>query len=97
MYHPFYHIRSNELYTESSSPCHHQPGCENPHQFQQSVRESITVFVLVFLSDVVGVEVFLLVPTVSGDDDAGPRFCVPLPPSTPRFHGIALKTLDEFP
>ncbi len=47
MYHPFYHIRSNELYTESSSPCHHHPGCENPHQFQQSVRES---FVLNHLS-----------------------------------------------
>ncbi len=28
MYHPFYHIHSNEFYTESSSPSHHQPGCE---------------------------------------------------------------------
>jgi hypothetical protein len=41
MYRPFYHIRSNELYTESSSPGHHEPDCENPHQFQQSVREFI--------------------------------------------------------
>jgi hypothetical protein len=43
MYHPFYHIRSNEHYTELSSPCHQQPGCENPHQFQQSVPESIAL------------------------------------------------------
>jgi hypothetical protein len=43
MYHPFYRIHSNTLYTGSSSPCHHQPGCENPHQFQQSVRESIAL------------------------------------------------------
>ncbi len=43
MYHPFYHTRSNGLYTESSSTCHHQPDCENPHQFQQSVRESIVL------------------------------------------------------
>jgi hypothetical protein len=58
-------------------------------------------FVLVLLSDVLGVEVFLLAPTVSGGDGAGPRFCVPLPPSPtsfpPRFLGIVLKTLDEFP
>jgi hypothetical protein len=39
----FYHIHSNELYTVSSSPSHRQPGCENPHQFQQSVRESIAL------------------------------------------------------
>jgi hypothetical protein len=56
--------------------------------------------VLVFVSDVLGVEVFLLTPTVSGDDGGGPHFCVPLPPSPPsfpqRFLGIALKTLDEF-
>jgi hypothetical protein len=37
----------------------------------------------------------LLAPTASGDD-AGERFCAPLPPSPPRFRGIALKTLDEF-
>jgi hypothetical protein len=37
----------------------------------------------------------LLSPTVSGDG-AGERFCAPLPPSPPRFRGIALKTLDEF-
>ena len=104
-------IRFLERFTESSSPCHHQPGCENPYQFQQSVRESIalnhlsvahmhsspcqkmtsTVFswvrlmlvVLVLLSDVLGVEVFLLAPTASGDG-AGPRFCEPLP-TLPRF------------
>ncbi len=54
-----------------------------------------------FLSDVLGVEVFLLTPTTSGGDDTGPRFCVPLSPSSPsfppRFLGIALKILDEFP
>ena len=33
----------------------------------------------------------LLTPTVSGDGD-GERFCDPLPPSSPRFRGIALKT-----
>ncbi len=43
------------------------------------------------------VEVFLLVPTVSGDDVAGPRFCVPLPSSPPRFRDIVMITLDEFP
>ncbi len=37
----------------------------------------------------------LLAPTVSGDG-AGERFCTSLPPSPPRFRGIALKTLDEF-
>ncbi len=51
------------------------------------------------LSDVLGVEVFLLAPTVSGGNGVGPRFCVPLSPSPPsfppRFFGIALKTLDE--
>jgi hypothetical protein len=132
MYHPFYHILTNELYTESSSPWHHQPVCENPHQFQQSVRESIALnhlstvqcipvlikvgrhssesinfcslneikvvgFCSVFLSDVLCVEVFLLPPTASGGDDAGPRFCEPLPTSSPRFRDIALITLDEFP
>jgi hypothetical protein len=58
-------------------------------------------FCLVLLSDVLGVEVFLLAPTVSGGDGDGPRFCTSLPPSPtsfpPRFLGIALKTLDEFP
>ncbi len=48
-----------------------------------------------------GVEVFLLAPTVSGGDGAGPHFCAPLPPSPPSFPphflGIVLKTLDEFP
>ena len=57
----------------------------------------MVVFVLVLLSDVLGVEVFLLAPTASGGDGAGPRFCAPLPPSPPRFRGIALKTPDEFP
>ena len=61
----------------------------------------MVVFVLVLLSDVLGVEVFLLAPTASGGDGAGPCFCAPLPPSPPsfptRFLGIALKTLDEFP
>ena len=57
----------------------------------------MVVFVLVLLSDVLGVEVFLLAPTASGGDDAGPRFCAPLPPSPPRFRGIVLKTLNEFP
>jgi hypothetical protein len=55
----------------------------------------------VFLSDVLGVEVFLLAPTVSGGDCAGLRFCAPLSPSSPssppRFLGMDLKTLDEFP
>jgi hypothetical protein len=32
----------------------------------------------------------LLAPTASGDG-AGERFCAPLPPSSPRFRGIALK------
>jgi len=54
----------------------------------------LVVFVLVLLSDVLGVEVFLLAPTASGGDGAGPRFCAPLPPSPPSFHthflGIAL-------
>jgi hypothetical protein len=52
------------------------------------------------LSDVLGVEVFLLAPTASGGDGAGPRFCSPLTPSPPSFRPhflvIALKTLDEF-
>ena len=39
----------------------------------------------------------MLAPTASGGDGAGPRFCAPLPTSPPRFRGIALKTLDEFP
>jgi hypothetical protein len=56
----------------------------------------LVVFVLVLLSDVLGVEVLLLSPTVSVGDGAGPRFCEPLPPSPPRFRGIALITLDEF-
>jgi hypothetical protein len=56
---------------------------------------------LMFLSDVLGVEVFLLAPTASGGDGPGPRFCAPLSPSTlssfpPRFLGIARKTLEEF-
>ena len=45
----------------------------------------MVVFVLVLLSDVLGVEVFLLAPTASGDDGAGPRFCASLPTSSPRF------------
>jgi hypothetical protein len=45
----------------------------------------LVVFVLVLLSDVLGVEVFLLAPTASGGDGAGPRFCAPLPPSPPSF------------
>jgi hypothetical protein len=60
----------------------------------------LVVFVLVLLSDVLGVEVFLLALTASGGDGAGPRFCAPLPPSPPSFPahflGIALKTLHEF-
>ncbi len=36
----------------------------------------------------------LLAPTAS-DDGAGERFCAPLPPSPPRFRGIALKTLSH--
>jgi hypothetical protein len=59
----------------------------------------LVVFVLVLLSDVLGVEVFLLAPTASGGDGAGPRFCAPLPPSPPSFPahflGIDLKTLHE--
>ena len=39
------------------------------------------------LSDVLGVEVFFLAPTASGDG-AGTRFCAPLPPSPPPFRGI---------
>jgi hypothetical protein len=61
----------------------------------------LVVFGLELLSDVLGVEVFLLAPTASGGDGAGPRFCAPLPPSPPSFPphflGIALKTLNEFP
>ena len=57
----------------------------------------MVVFVLVLLSDVLGVEVFLLSPTVSDGDGTGPHFCGPLPPSSPRFRDIALKTPDEFP
>ena len=34
---PSFFILSNELCTASSSPFHHQSGCENPHQFPQSV------------------------------------------------------------
>jgi hypothetical protein len=41
----------------------------------------------VFMSDVLGVEVFLLAPTVSGDD-AGARFCESLSPSTTRFRDM---------
>ncbi len=74
------------------------------HLLQVAVRRSSTVFpwtrlrllvfVLVLLSDVLGVEVFLLVPTASGDN-AGPRFCAPLPPSPPRLKRIAfLKRAD---
>jgi hypothetical protein len=37
----FYHIHSNEFYTESSSPCHHQPDCENPHQLQTWICSGI--------------------------------------------------------
>ena len=36
------------------------------------------------LSDVLGVEVFFVPPTASGDG-AGARFCAPLPSSSPRF------------
>ncbi len=57
----------------------------------------MVVFILALLSDVLGVEVFLLTPTVSDGDGDGPRFCAPVPPSPPRFGGIALITLDEFP
>ena len=57
----------------------------------------MTVFVLVLLSDVLGVKVFLLTPTASGGDGDGPRFYETLPPSSPRFRDIALKTPDEFP
>ncbi len=46
---------------------------------------------LVLLSEVLGVKVFLLAPTASGDG-ARERFCVSLSPSPPR----TLKTLDEF-
>ena len=49
-------------------------------------RLRLVVFVLVLLSDVLGVGVLLLVPTASGDG-AGPRFCASLPPSSPRFRG----------
>jgi hypothetical protein len=52
----------------------------------------LVVFVLVLLSDVLGVEVFLLAPTSSDGDGAGPRYCAPLPPSPPRLRGIPLKT-----
>ena len=55
----------------------------------------MVVFVLVLLSDVLGVEFFLLSPTASGGDDAGPRFCTTLPTSPPRFRGITLKTLSS--
>ena len=34
-----------------------------------------------------GVEVFLVVPTVSDGDDTGPRFCVPLSSLSPHFRG----------
>ncbi len=50
-------------------------------------------FVLVFRSDVLGVEVFLFALTVSGDDVVV-RFCVPLPHSPPRFRDIPSK---DFP
>jgi hypothetical protein len=60
----------------------------------------LVVFVLVLLSDVLGVEVFLLAPTASGGDGAGPRFCAPLPPSPPSFPphflGIALENRTNF-
>ena len=48
----------------------------------------LVVFVLVLLSDVLGVEVFLFAPTVSGDDTAG-RFCEPLPSSPARFRDMS--------
>jgi hypothetical protein len=51
----------------------------------------LVVFVLVLLSDVLGVEVFLLAPTASGGDGAGP------PSFPPHFLSIALKILNEFP
>ncbi len=121
--------RSNELYTESSSPCHHQLGCENARGFQQSVRESIAlnhlsvaqmhsrphqiwricfqgsdgfplsqvkvgIFFLVLRSDVLGVEVFLFAPTVSGDD-AVAHFCVSLSQSSPRFRDIPSKDFSR--
>jgi hypothetical protein len=58
----------------------------------------LVVFVLVLLSDVLGVEVFLLAPTASGGDGAGPRFFFFSPPSfPPHFLSISLKTLNEFP
>ena len=44
------------------------------------------------LSDVLGVEVFFLSPTGSGDV-AGARFCVPLPSSPPPFRGMVENTI----
>ena len=52
-------------------------------------------FVLVLRSDVLGVKVFLLAPTVSGDD-SGVCFCAPLPPSPPRCLDIPWKHLTNF-
>ena len=46
------------------------------------------------LSDVLGVEVFFLAPTVSGDV-AGACFCAPLPPSPPPFRGMAENTQES--
>jgi hypothetical protein len=51
-------------------------------------------FVLLLLSDVLGVEVFLLTPTTCGGDGAGPCFCAPLPPSPPRFRGALFFLLE---
>ena len=55
------------------------------------------VFVLLLRSDVMGVEVFLFTPTVSGDVTV-PCFCVSLSSSSQRFSRYTLKTLSpEFP
>ncbi len=61
------------------------------------VRLRLVVFVFVLLSDVLGVEVFFLSPTVSGDD-GGVCFCESpwMSPSSPRFDGIPWKYLTNF-
>ena len=79
--------------------------CSSPHQsmtelfaghrlfsLESLVKVGLSVggVCLVILSDVLGVEVFFLAPTVSGDG-AGVCFCVLLPPSSPRFDGIPSK------
>jgi hypothetical protein len=51
----------------------------------------------VLLSDVLGVEIFFLATTASGNG-ADARFCVTLPPSPPRFFCIRkiLQVLNHF-